>query len=38
MNFLLPNGRKVEINPLTFGRARLSVVDPHCPLLYDDEW
>jgi hypothetical protein len=33
----LPDGRVVHINPLTYGRARLSV-GPADEMFYDDEW
>ena len=34
----LPDGRSAEIVPLTFGRARITVVNEHDPLSYDDVW
>lgn len=34
----LPNGRKVDVIHLTFGRARVCLVSPNCDVSYDDEW
>ena len=31
----LPDGRRVQITPLTYGRARINVVNPIVPLTYD---
>ena len=35
---LLPDGRELHVNPLTYGRARLSLSDPRWPKIYRDEW
>jgi len=35
---ILPNGRKAEVVPLTFGRARICLVDEQIPMMYDDVW
>lgn len=34
----LPNGRIAEVVRLTFGRARICLVNEHVPLVYDDVW
>jgi hypothetical protein len=34
----LPNGREVDIIHLTFGRARICLVDEACDLTYEDSW
>jgi hypothetical protein len=34
----LPNGRKVEIMSLTFGRARICLMSEYSRLCYDDMW
>lgn len=35
----LPDGRVLEVTPLTFGRARLHVTRPEgVGMWYDDEW
>ena len=34
---LLPDGRRLTVTPLTYGRARLHV-GPDGALYYDDEW
>lgn len=34
----LPDGRQAHIVPLTFGRARITVVNQHNDLCYDDLW
>lgn len=35
---MLPNGRRAEIVPLTFRRARIALVSEMHPLVYDDMW
>jgi len=34
----LPNGRLAEIMPLTFGRARICLLNEHSRFCYDDMW
>lgn len=34
---ILPDGRQLTVEPLTFGRARLSV-GPVNSMVYDDQW
>lgn len=34
----LPNGRRADIVPLTFHRARIALVNETCLLAYDDMW
>jgi hypothetical protein len=34
----LPNGRKAEVIPLTFGRARICLTSVACEFAYDDGW
>lgn len=33
----LPDGRRVDVYSLTYGRARLAVAQPSSPI-YDDVW
>lgn len=35
---VLPNGRKADVVPLTFGRARICLVNEHERYAYDDAW
>jgi len=35
---LLPNGQRVCVVPLTFGRARLCLCHPNDPMSIEDEW
>ncbi len=35
---VLENGQRVEIVPLTFGRARICLVNRHFDQSYDDGW
>jgi hypothetical protein len=34
----LPTGRKAEVIPLTFGRARIALVNERNEMVYDDLW
>jgi hypothetical protein len=38
MIYELPNGRRAEINDLTFGRARLCLVSKFSCYVYENEW
>ena len=35
---ILPTGRRADIVPLTFSRARIALVNETCLLAYDDMW
>lgn len=35
---VLPNGRKVDVIPLTYGRARICLVNERERFSYDDTW
>lgn len=34
----LPNGRKIDVIPLTYGRARICLITVGCEMSYDDSW
>jgi len=34
----LPNGRHVDVNELTYGRARVCLINQRDRFSYDDEW
>lgn len=35
---ILPNGQRVAVVPLTFGRARVILCNQHCEQSVDDLW
>lgn len=38
MEVTYPNGVRALVWPLTFNRARISVIDPHCEESFLDSW
>jgi hypothetical protein len=36
--YKLPNGREADVIHLTFGRARIGLLNKDCDLTYEDSW